>query len=202
MPTLQNGVLRIRPRVNVTRGYTGNEPGNITRSAPLDASVTNAGSVSTDTIYSGQVMELTSAGKFKLATSTTLSKNAYIAYHDSTDTDVDSCGKILGFSCLGNFEIESAWATDVKNLAVGDPIIIDATGGKEGLFKEGTTATKIIGHVTEVRDLGVDGHTATNARGGVVGTIPEDSTATPYDNDTTANKGAALNIVKFVVRAD
>jgi hypothetical protein len=198
MPTLQNGVLRNRPRVNVTRGYTGNEPGNITRSAPLDASVTNAGVSAGDTIYSGQVMELTSAGKFKAATVATLSKNAYIAYHDSTDTDVDSCGKILGFSCLGNFEIESAWCVDVKGLAVGDPI----ETGAAGQFQDAGTETRIIGVVTEIRDLGVGGHTTSNPRGGVAGTIPEDSTANPYDNDTTATAGAAIQIVKFVVRAD
>lgn len=204
MPTLQNGVLRTRPRVNVTRGYTGNEPGNITRSAPLDASVTNAGTTPGDTIYSGQVVELTSAGAFKAATAATKSKNAYIAYHDSTDTDVDSCGKLLGFSCLGNFEIESAWCTDVKNLAVGDSIET-AAGGQ---FTDAATATRIIGHVTEVRDLGVGGHTALGTagaqRGGVAGTIPEDSTSNAYDNDSTGGAGLdmAIQIVKFVVCAD
>ena len=202
MPTLQNGVLRNRPRVNVTRGYTGNEPGNITLSAPLDASVTNKGVSAGDTIYSGQVMELLSSGKFKAATATTKSKNAYIAYHDSTDTDVDSCGKILGFSCMGNFEIESAWCTDVNGLAIGDAIQTDAAGA----FKKGAGAGLTIGQVTEVRDLGVGGHTALGGagvqRGGVPGTIPEDSTANPYDNDTTASAGEAIKIVKFVVRAD
>jgi hypothetical protein len=198
MPTLQNGVLRNRPRINVVRGYTGNEPGNITLSAPLNVAITNAGGAA-NTIYSGQALTLEAAGTFNLSGAAALSSAVYFAYHDSTDTDVDSCGKLLGFSSLGTFEIESAWV-DTKGLAVGDGLQTTANGGLE----KGSTATKIVGYVTEIRDLGVGGHGALPAggeRGGVPGTIPEDSTAAPYDSDSTVSVVLALNIVKFVVAA-
>ena len=183
MPTYTNGVLRLRPRLNVTRGYTGTEPGYITLSAPLDCSVTNA-SVGT-TIYSGQPMELTTAGAFKKATIATAANLLYIAYHDSTDTDVDSCGKILGFSALGNFEIETAWAHS-DSLAVGNELGVSAGANDNWIAKHGVdstdTAVSGFGFVTEIRDLGVGGHVALGGsgvqRGGVSGTIPEDSTLT------------------------
>lgn len=171
MPTYTNGVLRSRPRVNVPRGYHGNEPQSITKSAPVKDGVT---------IYSGQAIELKS-DKWELADDSSPMASVYIAYHDSEDTDVTSCGKLLGFSVLGEFEIESAWyKQDDEDVKEGAALKINASG------ELASTGGPTIGYVTEVRDLSVSGHTSANARGGVVGTIPEDSTATN------------LNIVKFV----
>lgn len=193
MPTLQNGVLRNRPRINVVRGYTGNEPGNITLSAPLNVAITNAGGAA-NTIYSGQALILEAAGTFNLSGAADPSSAVYFAYHDSTDTDVDSCGKLLGFSSLGTFEIESAWV-DTANLAVGDGLQTTANGG----LAKGTTATKIVGYVTEIRDLGVGGHTALGTtgvqRGGVAGTIPEDSTAPAWGTTGVASGGTIDNVI-------
>jgi len=171
MPTNTQGELRARPRVNVTRGYPGNEPEAITAALQV-----------TGTVFSGQVVERTSANKFQLAGNTTAATAAYIAYHDSTDTDVTSCGKLLGFAALGEFEIETAYA-DVNGLSVGDAVGINANGS---IAKQGGGTGSTIGYVTEIRDLGVGGHTglnypnAGNARGGVPGTIPEDSTSDNY----------------------
>lgn len=171
MPTNTQGELRARPRVNVTRGYPGNEPEAITAALQV-----------TGTVFSGQVVERTSANKFQLADNSTAATAAYIAYHDSTDTDVTSCGKLLGFAALGEFEIETAYA-DVNGLSVGDAVGINANGS---IALQGAGTGSTIGYVTEIRDLGVGGHTglnypnAGNARGGVPGTIPEDSTSDNY----------------------
>lgn len=174
MPTNTQGELRARPRVNVTRGYPGNEPEAITAALQV-----------TGTVLSGQAVERTSANKFVLATSSTNASAVYIAYHDSTDTDVTSCGKLLGFSALGEFEIETPYADVTLNsgLAVGDAVGVDANGS---IAKQGAGTGSTIGYVTEIRDLGVGGHTTSNARGGVPGTIPEDSTAADYLDANTA----------------
>jgi len=178
MPTNTNGELRARPRVNVTRGYPGNEPETITAALPV-----------TGTVYSGQIVERTSANKFELADKSTAATSAYVAYHDSTDTDVTSCGKLLGFSAMGGFEIETAYA-DVNGLSVGSAVGVNASGS---IAVQGGDTGATIGYVTEIRDLGVGGHTAGtygtkysgNARGGVPGTIPEDSTSDNYlDTDS------------------
>jgi len=198
MPTLQNGVLRTRPRINVTRGYTGNEPGNITLSAPLNTAIDNAAADST--VYSGQAVVLESAGTFNLASASDASSKVYFAYHDSTDTDVDSCGKLLGFAALGNFEIETPWV-DTDSLSVGDALKLSATDGTLAVADPSTDGGKIVGYVTEIRDLGVGGHTSANPRGGVAGTIPEDSTSDPYVSDTSGVE-ENLKIVKLVVAAD
>tara|TARA_B100000035_G_scaffold48276_1_gene36815 strand:- start:809 stop:1696 length:888 start_codon:yes stop_codon:yes gene_type:complete len=168
MPTFTNGVLRDFPRVNVPRGYAGNEPQAITKSAPVNSSAT---------IKSGQPIALVS-DEWVQATNAHSSSQIYIAYHDSDDTDVQSCGKLLGFSVLGEFEIETPWV-QTNGLAVGDQLVVNSNNDlcEASNTAGGTPGSDVVGYVTEIRDLGVLGHTSANARGGVVGTIPEDSTA-------------------------
>ena len=182
MATSTNGVLRDRPRINVTRGYTGNEPGNITVSTALDGGTLDNSSIA-KTVYSGQPVELNSSGKWKKASNASAATSVHFAYHDSTDTDVESCGKLLGFSALGNFEIESAWV-DTNGLVVGDQLGVKLDSSQHTqsvLAKQGASTGAAVGVVTEIRDLGVGGHSALGSagvqRGGVPGTIPEDSTA-------------------------
>ena len=225
MPTNTNGVLRLRPRINVTRGYAGNEPHSITRSESLDSSAID-GTTSAKSIYSGQPIAFNGAtGLWEpityvadaLSGNTPLSQ-VHFAFHDWNDTDVQSCDKLLGFSVLGKFEIETPWV-DVGSLAVGNALGIKLQTQADGsdtavLAKVDYTAgndhntTQQIGIVTEIRDLGVGGHTAGtygtkysgNARGGVAtasgGTIPEGSTA----DDWTDGSALAMKIVKFVTQ--
>lgn len=219
MPTNTNGVLRLRPRINVTRGYAGNEPHSITRSEALDSSAID-GSTSAKSIYSGQPIVFNgTTGLWEPMTyavdgSHSALSQVHFAFHDWNDTDVQSCDKLLGFSVLGKFEIETPWV-DVGSLAVGNAIGIMKQTQTDGsdtavLAKVDYTnagshnTTQQIGIVTEIRDLGVGGHTAGtygtkysgNARGGVAGTIPEDSTA----DDWTDGSAAAMKIVKFVTQ--
>jgi hypothetical protein len=223
MPTNTQGVLRLRPRINVTRGYAGNEPHSITRSEPLDTTIT--GLTSATSILSGQPIEFDGAtGTWKhidydtnrtAAAGRTPESSVYFAFHDWNDTDVDSCDKLLGFSVLGKFEIETPWV-DVTGLNVGDALGIkmqtqsDTTDtailAKVAYSGDGShTTTQQIGIVTGIRDLGVGGHTAGtygtkysgNERGGVAGTIPEDSTSDVYADGTGSN---LIKIVKFVTQ--
>jgi hypothetical protein len=87
--------------MRVRRGYAGNEPRSLTFTAPVASGVT---------IYSGQVISLDNTGSWILGAPA--GKTPYIAYHDSTDTDVKSAGgRLLGFSCSGKFTIETAYFT-------------------------------------------------------------------------------------------
>ena len=135
MATIEKGVLRLRPRINVLRGYPGNEPTSITAALPVDSTVDH--STVDKTIYSGQPIVRNAAGNFTNLLGTgwgTVSASAkkvqdiFFAYHDSTDTDVTSCGKLLGFSALGKFELETAWFNDDTAIAVGDALGVNASG--------------------------------------------------------------------------
>jgi len=206
MATYTNGELRLRPRINVLRGYPGNEPTSITAALAVDATVDH--STAAKTIYSGQPIIRNSSGKFTNLLGTgwgTVTdgdampvQDIFFAYHDSTDTDVTSCGKLLGFSALGKFELETAWFDDTNAIAVGDALGVNASGiiVKQAAADSGAT----IGYCTGLRDLGVGGHTTTNARGGVVGTIPEDSTADGYSTGATehANKNWVITFVTSI----
>jgi hypothetical protein len=107
---------RLAPRVNVLSGYWGNEPFSRKRSAPVTSGVT---------IQSGQVISLVS-GQWVLGAATGL--EPYIAFHDSSDTDVVSSGLLLGLSCAGQFDIETAWFDNTKTYTDSSPLVA-ATGG-------------------------------------------------------------------------
>jgi hypothetical protein len=107
---------RTAPRVNVLRGYAGNEPFGRSYSAPVTSGVT---------ILSGQLISLT-AGAWVLGVAA--GAEPFIAFADSTDTDVTSSGLLLGLSCAGQYEIETAWFdnTVVYNES---SFLVAATGG-------------------------------------------------------------------------
>ena len=219
-----DGTMRIRPRINVPRGYTGNEPGSITLSAPLSRAILNT--TSSNTIYSGQPVVRDSEGGFitpgladpgtAAVVADVLATQVYFAYADSTDTDVLSANLLLGFAAIGKFEIESAWV-DLTNLANGSRLVV----GNNGLLQDQGTAhdNSVVGIVTEIRDLGVKGHTSLidlddsqgaentnpNVRGGVIkkddqdewtGTIGEDGTSNVYPDGLGG--ADSIKIVKFV----
>lgn len=204
MATFENGVLRDRPRINVLRGYPGNEPTSITAALPVDSTVDHSSVAKT--ILSGQPIFRNGSGNFSngvglggwgdtQGADAKSVQDIFFAYHDSTDTDVTSCGKLLGFSALGKFELETAWFDDTAAISVGDALGINDAGLLRQLSTGASGSGPVVGYCTGIRDLGIGGHTAANARGGVVGTIPEDSTASAY----TPTGGSAGNwVITFV----
>ena len=62
MPTYTNGELRDRPRINVLRGYPGNEPTSITAALAVDATVDHTAKAKT--IFSGQPIFRNGSGNF------------------------------------------------------------------------------------------------------------------------------------------
>jgi HNH endonuclease len=91
-----------------------------TFSAPVTAGVT---------IQSGQVISLTS-GQWVLGCAA--GKEPFIAFADSIDTDVASSGQLLGLSCAGQFEIETAFFDNTATYIETSPLIAGAAGASTG----------------------------------------------------------------------
>jgi hypothetical protein len=109
---------RTQPRVRVLRGYGGNETTTLKFSAPPNASAT---------IYSGQVISLDTNNTWVLGCPN--GKTPYIAFQDGADTDVVSSGLLLGLSCAGPYEIQTAYYVRTDgNFAVNDAPLIASTG--------------------------------------------------------------------------
>jgi len=123
-----NPVKRAKPRLVVRRGYAGNETSALSRSlAPWDGESIYSGQLVTEDIQDG-------VSKFKLAGGALAAGKTYIAYHDSSDPDVISGGKLLAFDLNGDFEFESAYfEQDDQTPADGDDIVAASDGsGKSG----------------------------------------------------------------------
>jgi len=171
---------RQAPRVNILRGWQGNEPQMFTFSAPVTSGVT---------IQSGQVISLTS-GAWVLGCAA--GKEPFIAYHDSTDTDVQSSGTLLGLSCAGHFEIETGWFDGTKVYVDSSPLKADS--GATPILGTGNNyqATGITGQIT-LGTLGTAEDTIGFARaGGVQDRVLTNSSAAPVSGH--------LNVLRFITR--
>ena len=137
-----NPEKRLKPRVNVLRGYPGNETTALTRSLPPKAA---------ENIKSGMAIAVgtgADAGLFVKADGTEAANLVFIAYHDQSDTDVISSGKLLGFSALGGFELETGYWGQAAGTdpADGDAICVDPTTA--GSFAPVTGVEPVIGYAT------------------------------------------------------
>jgi len=177
-------VLRARPRANVLRGYAGNEPQSLSRSAGLAAS---------QTILSGQAIVLNASNLWVLADDVDSHSVVYIAMHDAntdasanlvyanTDTDALSSGKVLGLSTMGDYEIETGYYTTSPTPTVDDWLGVDAGTAGNLIVVDPTSASAavdIVGRVTGVVDLAISG------QGG----------ATPNPEDSSAS---TLTVIQF-----
>jgi hypothetical protein len=116
---------RTKPRVNVLRGYGGNEPVSLTYSAKPKLA---------EAILSGMVISIDVNGEW--VKGATAGKVPFIAYHDQADTDVDSSGLLLGLSCAGDFEIETGYFDSTDTYA-RDDVLIAGTAGLLGSLDKG-----------------------------------------------------------------
>ena len=177
-------VLRTKPRANVLRGYTGNEPQSLSRSVGVAAS---------QTIKSGQAIVMNASGLWILAGDNDGHNVVYLAMHDATtdvsanltyantDTDVLSSGKLLGLSLLGSYEIETGYYSASPVPSVDDWLAVDDAAPGNFIVVDPSTAlarVDIVGRVTGVVDLSSSG------QGG----------ATPNGEDSSAS---TLTVIQF-----
>lgn len=145
---------RSKQRINVLRGYHGNESLAATRSAKPKAS---------EGILSGMLISLDSNGEWIKGCPTT--KEPYWAYHDQADTDVVSSGLLLGLSGAGQYIIETAYFDNGDTYANGDTLIVDGTtGGVQKGAALGTETGDVLGIVQGARNT----TTTTNSEGGTL----------------------------------
>lgn len=155
---------RTKPRVNVLRGYTGNEPQSRTRSAkPKDD----------EGIKSGMIVSIDGNGEW--IKGAPAGKIPHVAFHDQSDTDVQSSKLLLAFSCAGQFEIETAYFDSEVNYVDDMPLTAD-TAGNAGNVTEGTPGTDdILGFVSRG---GLQDVTTTNSQAAASGSPPSLKTLT------------------------
>lgn len=133
------GYLRTKPRINVKRGFAGNEPQSITLSATPKAA---------EAIKSGMLISLDTNGLWVKEVVGNKNTVPYFAFADQTDTDVISSGKLLGLSCLGEFELQTGYF-DEDTYAVGDAVIKSANAGNVNKGASHLTAIEVIGVVSQ-----------------------------------------------------
>jgi hypothetical protein len=113
----------------------------------------------------------------------------YIAYHDSDDTDVKSCGKLLGFSALGSYELETAYTTSAGLTAAnaaGLGIQVSTTDGSLTITGAGDHggSTIVLGRTsTAAVDL------SNSQRGGYAVNLGEDDSSDAWGSSGSAAAG-------------
>lgn len=116
--------VRPKRRINVLRGFWGNQPYSFTKNAPI---------ADDQVIKSGQVCFLNEDGEWYVPSDSselaaTKGKVAYIALSDDTDTDVQSSGLLPALSSAGQFEIETAYFEEGETYNPDTPLKV-AVGG-------------------------------------------------------------------------
>lgn len=117
MPTY--GVTtRAKARLNVLRGFKGNEPQSLSYSAKPKAD---------EAILSGMIISLDSNGEWVKGCAAGVTP--YFAQHDQADLDVVSSGLLVGLSCAGDYELQTAHFDTSATIANDVPLVAHATNG-------------------------------------------------------------------------
>jgi len=157
--------LRAKPRMSVLRGFDPNQPFGKTFSYRVQDEVT---------VLSGQVISAVKNdgdGVYEWVLGYDTGDNAAppcFALNDSADFDVKQAGSLVGYSCLGDFVLQTAYFVAGAYI-VGTPLT-PATGGNVGSLTS-TTANSgdpIVGYVSiEPTDLLQVGNNGTPQISGV-----------------------------------
>jgi len=135
-------LLREYLKMEVPKGYNPTEPTGIQHRAPVASTVAAPG------IHSGQAITLNATGEWVLADATTaaVTSMVYFPISDSYDADVRDAGTLPGLSCLGKYELMTAFFDTGTNYAVGTELTVSATN--PGNVAVATTGDLVIGRVT------------------------------------------------------
>ena len=156
-------IKRTYPKVEVLRGFNPNEPHPFSSAIPV--AIDTTGTVQSNPnygksilIYSGQVISqvwnaVSSQYEWALGWTAGI---PYIALQDSFQEDVLEAGTLVGLSCAGQFEIETAFWTDGNGglqVGGGANFVVDAIVSPDGVtggIKVGTSKSgvPVMGYVT------------------------------------------------------
>lgn len=170
-------VKRVKPRMTVLRGFDPNQPKNGTRAFRVASGVT---------ILSGQLISAVwnaDDSVYEWVLGLDASANvAYWALQDSADYDVVSAGSLVGYSCLGDFELQTGYFVTGQSYPA-DTFLTPGTAGNVGSVTPTTleSGVPIVGIVTrnhapvDLGDKGASGY-------------PSDSSSTSQEVITLATK--------------
>jgi hypothetical protein len=150
-----------------------------------------------EAILSGMIISTDENGQW--VKGCTQGRTPYVAFHDQTDTDVVSCGLLLGLSCAGEYEIETAYFTDTTFNR--DDALIASAGTPGNVAKaagSGTETADLIGFVSKAKRQVQAGRTT-----GVTGnnnTVAYDPTKNVNSQFTVGGTAAANSTLTFVTR--
>jgi hypothetical protein len=162
---------RTKPRLNVLRGYNGNQTRGLTYSA-----VPKSG----EAILSGMLISLDSNNQWVKGVAA--GKTPYFAWQDQSDTDVLSSGKLTGLSCAGDYELETGYY--VTGSYVQDSPLIAGTSGNAGSVDLGAALASITVDII-----------------GFASGSPNGSTGTPLiDISRTNSESTATTVLRLVTR--
>ncbi len=132
---------RAKPRVQILRGWDLVNTNTLNQVHPVKAGVT---------VKSGQVIQrtwnaTTNAYEWELGCSA--GKQAFIAFQDSTESDVMNANGLTGISLSGDYEIQTGYfAAGIYNVDV-----LLSYDGTTGNLKVAATGNPVIGRVSKIR---------------------------------------------------
>jgi hypothetical protein len=138
--------VRTKPRLEILRGNEPTLPKHLTRTAPVKSGVT---------IVSGQVISLEwQAGveEYHWVLGGAAGAIPHIAVQDSVDFDVLEAGGLTGLSCLGPFEVQTAFYKSAETYNQDTLLTYDSTTGDVKPTTAGSEAP-IIGVITHLRGV-------------------------------------------------
>ena len=142
----QYGIIqRTTPIMRVLRGWGPMEPHALTKSYPVASGVT---------IVSGQLIHPAWVSgnnryEWNLGAAAAGAGPSYFAQDDSTKEDVIEAGVLVGLSCSGDYELQTAFYTTGNTYNDGTPLTGD-TGGNLGTVVPTTvgSGSPIVGYVS------------------------------------------------------
>jgi hypothetical protein len=146
--------MRAKPFLVVLRGFDPNQPFSKTQAYPVKAA-------DVDVIKSGMVIsaELNgSTNEYEWEIGWSAGRIPYIALQDGNQYDVVSANSLVGYSCLGDFVLQTGYYT-AGAYVVNSPVSPDGTTGNIKLGVAGN-GEPIMGYITApVTDLSSGGAT-------------------------------------------
>lgn len=145
-------VMRDKPWLVVLRGFDANQPSQKTAAYPVKPS-------EVDVIKSGMVISIddtTDPANPVWVKGWAATRIPYVALQDGNTYNVVSANSLVGYSCLGNFVLQTGYFKTGESYPIDTPVTPDGTTGD---IKPTTTGSgePIMGYITAPVDDLLDG---------------------------------------------
>lgn len=187
-------------RLIVHRGFSGNRPTGLSRTLAVSDSTIKSGMLITPKWDASAGIYQWSKG-FDVATSGSDTEASvptfFWAMDDPTDPDVEAAGNLLGLSCLGNYELSTAFVKAGEVFSEGEYLTYD---GVTGNMKSAVNGDVVFARVSRDYDAPVNLGSSYTPNGVVLNDAAE-----AVDDGTTGGEfvagqttgAATLTVVRF-----